>query len=105
MMPDLEKVIRALECCNDHGEPDCDECPYMDDDLLGTCESRNNLFRDAAELLKRQRAVEPDVSDKDDIVVFYRCGVCGTEFVNGSAIHKLADYCPNCGKAVKKNES
>ena len=55
MKSDLEKVIRALECCNDHGEPDCDECPYMDDDLLGTCESRNNLFRDAAELLKQMR--------------------------------------------------
>ncbi len=27
-MPDLDKVIAALECCDDHGDPDCDHCPY-----------------------------------------------------------------------------
>lgn len=51
-MPDLKKVIIALECCDDRGNPDCEHCPYMDDDFVGTCKSRNPLLRDALALLK-----------------------------------------------------
>ena len=51
-MADLDKVIAAFECCDDHGDPDCDHCPYMDDDFVGTCTSRNKLFDDAVALLK-----------------------------------------------------
>ena len=58
-MPDLDKVIAAFECCDDHGDPDCDHCPYMDDDFVGTCTSRNKLFDDAVALLKA-RVMTPE---------------------------------------------
>lgn len=50
MMPDLEKVIRGLECCilrdpDDHAR--CSQCPYG-----GNCVNR--LKMDALELLKAQ---------------------------------------------------
>lgn len=51
-MPDRAKVTKALECCDDKGSPNCEQCPYMDDDFVGTCASRNPLFRDALALLK-----------------------------------------------------
>lgn len=57
-MPDMEKVIRGLECCIRHGENaevGCgrkDECPYERNGL--TCWIALN--RDALALLKEQKA-------------------------------------------------
>lgn len=48
MMPDREKVIKGLECC----QPpyDCHNCPYDWD----YCFMKNQLHKDALDLLKEQ---------------------------------------------------
>lgn len=50
-MPDLEKVIKGLECCyQENRGPQCDHCPYKDE-----CEAdAEHLMRDALSLLKAQ---------------------------------------------------
>ena len=30
-IPDIEKIIKALDCCMSPGIPACTECPYEDD--------------------------------------------------------------------------
>lgn len=96
-MPDREKVIKALECCDDKGSPNCEQCPYMDDDFVGTCASRNPLFRDALALLKGQEPIPcgEKIKAGDVVLDFYECGYCK------NAIRKPWRYCPFCGKAVK----
>ena len=52
-MPDVEKVIKGFECCDND---DCDNCPYFrsdDENDLGTCKA--TLHRDAIALMKKQR--------------------------------------------------
>lgn len=48
-MPDLEKVIKGLEC---HAEVNCVECPYRDG--WRTCPFGETLLADALALLKDQ---------------------------------------------------
>lgn len=45
-MPDLEKVMRGLECCSVPGKR-CEECPYA--------ECTSALAKDALVLLKEQK--------------------------------------------------
>lgn len=53
-MTKLKKVIKGLECCRAQlSSPLCEECPYKDD-VQGTCDTLNNIFSDALELLKEQ---------------------------------------------------
>lgn len=54
-LTEYEKVVLGLQCCDDLGSPDCERCPYMDDDFVGTCKSRNPLLKDA---LKAIRALD-----------------------------------------------
>lgn len=88
-MPDRAKVIKAFECCDDEGSPNCEQCPYMDDDFVGTCASRNPLFRDALALLKEQEPVKPAPG--------MLCGQCGCR------IYRDANYCYNCGRELDWN--
>ena len=56
-MPDLEKVIKGLECCQADGYsgfPNCGECPY---ESYGGCSEHDVMHRDALELLKAQQWV------------------------------------------------
>ena len=90
----LEKVIKGMECCMRFSN--CYEvgCPYVDDE---GCKAK--LKREALELLKAQRPVEPRVS-----MGWYKCGACGngiaTILDNGEPSHKER-YCNLCGRAVK----
>ena len=64
-MPDVEKVIKALECCtaelgtNQHKDDFCQVCPYRDKNPdMWYCFRKQDLMRDALALLK---AHEPRV--------------------------------------------
>lgn len=122
----LEKVIKALECCTQHGsmcgsdcnghyeysEPDHKHivlvgnyrelCPY------GKCETGcvKTLARDALAMLKTQEPVSPvkvnrymDIDENGTWYVpeTYDCGNCGVE------LHGKANYCHLCGRVVKWN--
>lgn len=50
--PKLDKVIMALECCDDYPDADCDHCPYMDDVVCGTCHNASRLLCDVLYFLK-----------------------------------------------------
>lgn len=52
-MPDLEKVIKGLEC---HAEVNCVECPYRDG--WRTCPFGETLLADALILLKELETKE-----------------------------------------------
>lgn len=53
-MTDLEKVIKALECCVKHDEMVCTNCPYYEENSLSwrKCEDLKN---DSLKVLKEQQ--------------------------------------------------
>lgn len=94
-MPEREKVIKGLECCNND---ECDNCSYYrscDENDLGTC--RATLHRDALVLLKAQEPVKPLPGLWDRDIPLFSCGGCGGE-IGAKGISK---YCSRCGRAVK----
>ena len=57
-MPDLENVIRGLECCSTserYNRKDCMKCPYNMPDGIACCSLRQ-LRLDAISLLKAQKS-------------------------------------------------
>jgi len=84
-MPDLEKVIKGLECCI---KGDCREnaCPYA---LDNAC--RKSLAIDALSLLKAQ---EPRVMDADEIVL-------SADPSKWLWVERKGDYCTEAFKAGK----
>lgn len=98
-MPDLEKVIKGLECCilrdpDDHAR--CSQCPYG-----GNCVNR--LKMDALELLKAQEPKPPIVKENAYGWKFFYCPSCGREF-NANRKHgcvNAENFCDKCGQAVK----
>ena len=96
-MAELDKVIKAIECCIDekHG---CYNCEFKYTDGKVACrmfeESYNRipteLIKDALELLKKQIPMKLHRSGTHTF-----CARCGTAF------GKSADFCPHCGQAVK----
>lgn len=95
-MAELEKVIKALECClHAPMHMQCDKCPYTVPNCVKT------MRTDAISLLKAQEPIEPIVKQEMDDVcscidaVAY-CGKCG------AYIGRLKqNYCHECGRAVK----
>ena len=90
MMPDREKVIKGLECCN--APNNHDDCPYNGDNHYNVC--THKLLCDALELLKEQEAVKvqytamgglrygacPQCDARvDNLVNPKACGFCGQE--------------------------
>ena len=97
-MPDREKVIKGLECCDND---ECDICPYdlsCDENDLGTC--RATLHRDALALLKAQEPKKPIVSGKRYGNYFEHCPSCEIMLPISSDYGK-SFYCYKCGQAVK----
>lgn len=98
-MPDLEKVVKALECCA-NGNQCTGKCPY--DELGDTWnDCVHLLLRDARALLKEQEPLKPVLKKirlgfhTDAVRIEPCCGGCG---------HKLEawyKYCSYCGRAVK----
>lgn len=68
-MPDRGKIIKGLECCANGGQDLCKEC-YQEGPGFGIA-CRQDLMRDAAQLLKAQ---EPRLVVKEDFVNADRWG-------------------------------
>ena len=87
-LPDREKVIRGLECCN---APNRHEgCPYDGAAHYNIC--THHLLTDAIALLREMEPVEP-IKIRAGL---YRCGIC--KMFLYVPPYK---YCPSCGRAVK----
>ena len=88
-MPDVEKVIKGLECCTT--AIGCYECPYaVGEKATDAC----NLLidRDALTLLKAQ---EPRVMDFDDVVGGDECWL---EAINGACGYADCYACTGTGE-------
>lgn len=96
-MPDREKVIKGLQCCNYYGFHE--DCPYdkkdPNEEQDTTC--MMDLMRDALALLKEQDAVEPRpaILDIYKSAKLYHCGICSELIVENQK------YCHKCGGRVK----
>ena len=97
-MPDLEKVIRGLECCT--GIEPCASCPYNEEDSAVLCDQL--LMTDALVELREQEPVKPETVVRTGIsecptIQALVCGNCHK--IMGYAV--CYNYCPWCGRAVK----
>lgn len=94
-MPDREKVMQWLETC----VGGCEEgCPYEYKNLVYRVECKADLMRDALSLLKEQEAVKPRECQYPHGT--YACGFCDYIPIGNKDGYR-ANYCPECGKAVK----
>lgn len=97
-MPEMEKVIKGLECCTrfEVGKQlnNCLDCPYIEPIGFNQfrCKSQE-MKEDALALLKEQEAVKPvkQVEQTEWTV----CGNCRNHLISKWII------CPNCGRKVK----
>ena len=102
-MPDLDRLMQALECIHNGGKGDCErrECQY------GFCGfapcNVAEIAGDALEVLKEQEIV-PYV-DIDEA----KCPDCKVKLTRQELLGEdvlfedFYDYCPHCGKRVKWN--
>ena len=89
-MADLEKVIKGLEYCISPGDDCPDDCPYA-----GNC-NRDELHKDALELLKEREPVKPLREHSGSGITWWNvCAACKT------AINPNDKFCHECGRAVK----
>ena len=102
VMPDREKVIRALECCldiNSSKYKHCLNCDYRHD--IDHCQwacQTGGILDDALALLKEQEPVKP-LDENYWKHTMGRCGHCKAPL---PAIEGLrSKFCWMCGKPVK----
>jgi len=94
-----EKVIKGLECCLALKGDYCDNCPYSLNEW--ECD-KEQLKKDALELLKKQEPVNPILQSGGN----YVCGNCGMYTVGfahpltGESVQTWK-YCGSCGKKVR----
>ena len=95
-MPDLEKVIKGLEC---HAEVNCVECPYRDG--WRTCPFGETLLADALALLKGQEIGHwIFLTDCSNSGVY--CSECNTKVFDSYPFKKkLSYFCPHCGTRME----
>lgn len=103
-MPDMEKVIKALELCSMKYEcctvSPTVKCPY--DEFLGTCEDlcdkcTTMLAKDALALLKEQKPITPHKNLYTPVIPIkcsYECE-CTAPLIDGQP------FCARCGRKVK----
>lgn len=120
-MADLKKVIYSIERCICHVPDACRDCAYDAGHPYNECVEL--LLRDSLELLKAQEADIKALSEKyadlldrtmeavppekrelpygmyDAVKYEYKCGACGCGLMRNEKWR--ANYCPECGKAVK----
>ena len=95
-MPDLEKVIKGLEC---HAEVNCVECPYRDG--WRTCPFGETLLADALALLKEQ-AIGHWIFLTDCSNSGVYCSECNTKVFDSYPFKKkLSYFCPHCGTRME----
>lgn len=86
-----ERVCAAIRNCID--KPKCKDCPWTECEKPD-CERVNlplGLVRDALELLEAQKPIKPRIINER-----YECGFCFQRITDWE------NFCPICGKAVKK---
>ena len=96
-MPDIEKVIKALETCRDQNNPpgyrftSCvDDCPYHGNGCA------RKLKEDALELLKEQdEVVHPEPSCEMTYITDCCCDLCGVQLIRED------NFCRCCGKRIE----
>ena len=93
-MPDREKVITSLAICT--GKCKCLGCWYGQNNPDFRCQDR--LKEDALALMKEQEAVKPRECQYPHGT--YACGFCDYIPIGNKDGYR-ANYCPECGKAVK----
>ena len=84
-------IERLLTCAAYLKNPRFSEIPFM-------CNAVNTMH-EAADLLKEQEAVEPEVEVLNEIDRLYRCPRCHKHF-----FYEKQKYCDQCGQAVKWND-
>ena len=91
-MPDMEKVLKALE---HHKETAvCNGCPYAGDD--DTPQGNCPVYDDTLDLLREQEPVKPELRmTKHGFRQWIVCGNCHGKIYGGD------NYCRHCGMAVK----
>ena len=102
-MPDWEKTVKGLECCQITNDHTCDECPYKKYheplDAGDTCLA--DMFSDALELLKETEPVPARRLDAWPFTIEI-CGNCG-EVLPSIGGNKVK-FCLGCGRKVKRND-
>ena len=63
-MPDREKVIEALMCCQYSSKSHCDGCPYFNGGLCETNDCTADLASDAIALLMKEQETKHPVCEK-----------------------------------------
>lgn len=98
-MPDREKVIRGLECCNAPNRHE--NCPYDGAAHYNIC--THHLLSDAIALLQEQMDMEPVpvIVEPMNDSTFIFCGACRCMLAQNRP--KSYYFCPWCGKRVKWN--
>ena len=106
-MPDMEKVIEGLMCCQYSSKSHCDGCPYCYEGLCETNDCTADLASDALALLKEQEAKEVIESTNMytglPITHCPKCGVSIDRYLYGRQHEGQVNYCPYCGQEVKWN--
>lgn len=98
-MPDMEKVIKGLDCCLDlirsrQFSSGCGFCPYVSAEHC-----KVKMIEDAIALLKEQEPIKPLITGhgefEEEGSLWYECGNCGTP------IDPDDKFCRKCGHEVK----
>lgn len=92
MIPDLEKVIKGLECCTKEGICSLD-CPYVNTSPMADGKCITAVQADALTLLKEQEPVKPILKreGRNKYYNYYVCPRCNEEVVYDQ------NYCSECG--------
>lgn len=95
-MPDREKVLKGLECCEKTDGSDCKNCPYTDD-----CDCVEFMSRDALALLKKQEAT----IKAQQFVLNNACEKLKEQkmAMKPKNIDKVGGNCPVCGLRMARN--
>ena len=108
-MPDIEKVIKGLECCL--GSNDCDIEPEEDCPYKGMCLCAMALRLDILALLKEQEEGKPKghwmpyEPDKRGYTDGFTCSRCERVILSDHYCKMIDfDFCPYCGAYMDNTE-
>ena len=103
-MSELDKVIKAWECCNPLNRR-CFECPYDADCFHDNFD--RVAIADMVKLLKEKQPKKGEWIEHEDVSgdLYYDCSVCGESWVliDGTPKENGMDYCPHCGADMRND--